>query len=318
MLYKTNEIYLILYMSNLYELLGVANDADESQIKKAYRTLSLKYHPDRNSSEEATAKFQQINEAYETLKDPELRKKHDMQGAMNENFNFNDADNFNDINNIFNMMFNGMHPGMPGMHGSNHRVNIFQNGQPGHFHTQFKYSNRIETINKQISISLDQCYNGCVYPIHIERTITKNNETEQESETIYVNIPSGINSGETIVLHEHGNIFNSIKGPVHINIQVSKHDIFIRDGLDLILNKQISLKESLCGFIIEINHLNGKKFSINNTTNVSVIKPNFKKIFQGLGMKRETTNGNLIVNFTIEFPDELTTEQIELLKTTLP
>jgi DnaJ-class molecular chaperone len=301
-------------MSNFYEILGLDNDADESQIKKAYRSLSLKYHPDRNTDEEATTKFQSISEAYETLSDPELRKKYDMQGAMNEKVNFNEADNFNDINNIFNMMFNGMN----GMPGSNHRVNVFHNGQPGHFHTQFQFSNRIETINKQINISLEQSYNGCVYPIHIERNIITNNETVAENETIYLNIPCGINNGETIILHENGNIVNSRKGPVHINILVNKHETFVRDKLDLIVNKMISLKEALCGFIIEINHLNGKKFSINNTTNVSVIKPNYKKLFQGLGMKRENQVGNLIINFNIDFPDILTTEQIELLKTALP
>lgn len=316
-------------MSNFYEILGVDNDADESQIKKAYRSLSLKYHPDRNTDEEATTKFQSISEAYETLSDPELRKKYDMQGAMNENFNFNEADNFNDINNIFNMMFNGMHgmpgmqgmPGMTGMHGmpgSNHRVNIFQNGQPGHFHTQFQYSNRIEIINKKINISLEQCYNGCVYPIHIQRNIIINDETVTENETVYVNIPPGISNSETIILHEKGNIVNSRKGPVHINILVNNHETFVRDKLDLIVNKMISLKEALCGFIIEIDHLNGKKFSINNTTNISVIKPNYKKMFQGLGMKKENQVGNLIINFNIEFPDLLTTEQIELLKTALP
>jgi len=310
-------------MSNFYEILGVDNDADESQIKKAYRSLSLKYHPDRNTDEEATTKFQSISEAYETLGDPELRKKYDMQGAMNENFNFNEADNFNDINNIFNMMFNGMQVrggmnGMNGIPGSNHRVNIFHNGQPGHFHTQFQFSNRIETINKQFNISLEQCYNGCVYPIHIERNIITNNETIAENETVYVNIPCGISNGETIILHEKGNIVNSRKGPVHINILVNKHETFVRDKLDLIVNKMISLKEALCGFIIEINHLNGKKFSINNTTNISVIKPNYKKIFQGLGMKKENQVGNLIINFDIEFPDILTPEQVELLKTALP
>lgn len=307
-------------MSNFYEILGLDNDADESQIKKAYRSLSLKYHPDRNTDEEATTKFQSISTAYETLSDPELRKKYDMQGAMNENFNFNEADNFNDINNIFNMMFNGMHVGggMNRMPGSNHRVNIFHNGQPGHFHTQFQFSNRIKTINKQINISLEQCYNGCVYPIHIERNIITNNEAIAENETVYVNIPCGISNGETIILHEKGNIVNSINGPVHINILVNKHPTFVRDNLDLTINKMISLKEALCGFIIEINHLNGKKFSINNTNNISVIKPNYKKMFQGLGMKKENQVGNLIINFDIEFPDILTTEQVELLKTVLP
>ena len=81
---------------SFYEILGVNNDASDIEIKKAYRTLSLKYHPDRNPSEEATKKFQEINEAYETLGDTELRKKYDRKDAMGENLNFTNADQFND------------------------------------------------------------------------------------------------------------------------------------------------------------------------------------------------------------------------------
>ena len=98
-----------------YEILGVNNEASDTEIRKAYRVLSLKYHPDKNSIEEATIKFQEINEAYETLRDTDLRKKYDRKDAMGENLNFNNADQFNYINNIFNMMFNGM-GGLNGAH----------------------------------------------------------------------------------------------------------------------------------------------------------------------------------------------------------
>ena len=67
-------------MTNHYETLGVSNEATDIEIKKAYRSLSLKYHPDRNNnSEEATAKFQKINEAYETLSDENKRMQYNME-----------------------------------------------------------------------------------------------------------------------------------------------------------------------------------------------------------------------------------------------
>jgi len=137
---------------SFYEILGVNNDASDIEIKKAYRTLSLKYHPDRNPSEEATKKFQEINEAYETLGDTELRKKYDRKDAMGENLNFTNADQFNDINNIFNMMFNGM-GGLNGAHGMQ-RANIFHNGQTNAFHTQFHFGNRVDPIKQQILLTL--------------------------------------------------------------------------------------------------------------------------------------------------------------------
>jgi len=68
-------------MPNHYEVLGVAKDAVEQEIKKAYRSLSLKYHPDRNSSEEAITKIQQVNEAYEILSDQSKRQQYDMEQA---------------------------------------------------------------------------------------------------------------------------------------------------------------------------------------------------------------------------------------------
>ena len=134
-----------------YDILGISTDATDADVKKAYRTLSLKYHPDRNPSEEAKEKIQKINEAYETLGDPAMRKQYDTEDAVNENLNFGNADQFTDINNIFNMMFNGMH-GMHGMHNipGMPRVNIFQNGRPGQFNTQFHSSNVIESISKHI------------------------------------------------------------------------------------------------------------------------------------------------------------------------
>jgi DnaJ family protein B protein 4 len=303
-------------MASYYEILGISNDATEADIKKAYRTLSLKYHPDRNPSEDAKEKIQKINEAYETLGDPALRKQYDTKDAVNENLNFGNADQFNDINNIFNMMFNGMNgmhniPGMP-------RVNIFQGGRPGQFHTQFHFSNVIEPITKQIELTLEQCYNGCVYQIDVQRTIINNNEQMVELETIYINIPCGINHGETVILHDKGNMVNGRKGPVHIQVCISKHSLFTRSGLDLIYNKTISLKESLCGFTVEINHVSGKRFSINNATNPTVIVPQYKKIVPGLGMKRENNVGNLVIVFDVQFPASISPEHIEILKTVLP
>ena len=90
-------------MTSYYDILGISTDATDADVKKAYRTLSLKYHPDRNPSEEAKEKIQKINEAYETLGDPALRKQYDTKDAVNENLNFGNADQFNDINNIFNI-----------------------------------------------------------------------------------------------------------------------------------------------------------------------------------------------------------------------
>jgi len=167
-------------------------------------------------------------------------------------------------------------------------------------------------------LTLEQCYNGCAYQINIDRTIINNNVQTVEVETMYINIPAGINHGETVLLQDMVNVVNGRKGHVQLQISVAKHELFTRSGLDLIYNKTISLKESLCGFTIEINHVSGKRFSINNATNPTVIVPQYKKVVPGLGMKRDNNTGNLIIVFEVQFPTSISPENIEILKTALP
>ena len=82
-------------MPNYYEILGINADASDVEIKKAYRTLSLKYHPDRNSDPDASSRFQEINNAYEVLSDPEKRKQFDMGASdISEEFSFPNAFHF--------------------------------------------------------------------------------------------------------------------------------------------------------------------------------------------------------------------------------
>jgi DnaJ-class molecular chaperone len=306
-------------MPNHYEVLGISNDANETEIKKAYRSLSLKYHPDRNSSEDAITKIQQINEAYEVLSDSGKRQQYDMElsGGM-PGFgmpftHMNSMNEFNDIGNIFNMMFGG-----GGMGGPN--IRVFHGGGPGiNIHTQmFHQIHKPEPIVKQIEVTLEQSYTGVNVPIDIERVNVDNNVRSVEKETLYLNVMQGIDNNETIVLADKGHCINGqVRGEVHIRVQLINNTKFKRHGTDLIYTKKISLKEALCGFVVEIDHLNGKRLSLNNINNPTVIKPNFKKLVQGMGMTRDNSNGNLIIEFEVEFPDSLTAEQIASLQNIL-
>lgn len=316
-------------MSNLYEALGVSQDASESDIKKAYRAMSLKYHPDRNSSEEATSKIQLINEAYETLGDPQKKQQYDhelkfgsgggmhpggMPGGMAFHFggmpfsHMNTMDEFSDINNIFNMMFNGGgHPGMGGMpnirvfHGNGPEMNV-------RFHQTI---HKPEPISKHIQITLEQSYLGHTMPIVIERINVINNIQSIENETIYVNIPKGVDENEVLVLENKGHCINNmVHGDIKISFQITNQSEFQRRGLDLIFKKKISLKDALCGFSFEMNHLNGKKLCVNNKTSPSIIRPNYKKVIPNMGMVREQGTGTMIIEFEVEFPETLTQEQI--------
>ena len=136
-----------------------------------------------------------------------------------------------------------------------------------------------------------------------------------EIETLNITIPSGMSDEDTLVLKGRGNVVNeNLKGDVHLKINILNDTPFVRKGLDLYFSKNLTLKDALCGFSFEINHLNGKRLSLNNTNNPTVIKPGFKRLVSNLGLTRENITGNLIIEFDVEFPENLTAEQIEKLK----
>ena len=310
--------------SNFYDTLGVKKTASKDEIKKAYRSLQMKYHPDRNpGNNDAKLMTQKINEAYETLGDEQKRREYDM---MSDNpffrqLNPNSSPGHNvDMNDIFNMMFSnnglfeafggmGMDGGMPGgmPFGPNIRVFTSNGGPFGGFQQMLS---KPPPIIKSLSINMEQVLNGASLPIEIERWILENDNKVFEKETIYVDIPQGIDENEILILRDKGhNVNQQIRGDIKITINIINNTSFIRSGLDLIYNKSINLKEALCGFGFELNYINGKNYTLNNTKG-NIIPPNYKKIYQGMGLKRGDHTGNLIINFNIEFPTSLTEEQI--------
>lgn len=307
---------------SLYEILGVDKDASEQDIKKAYRKLSFQYHPDKNSEPGAEDRFKEINEANEILSDPAKRQQYDMQqqGGMPFFAGGGGPQEFHDINNIFRQFFGG--GGMPGgvsfSMGPNQEFHFFQGGAgsgggfPGFFHQQLQ---KPPPIIKNLSLTLEQAYFGGNFQLSYERWSVVNNVRTVETQNINISVPPGIDENEVIVMRDMGNsIENAIRGDIKICIQITNDTIFQRQGMDLVMNRTISLKEALCGFKFDIRHLNNKTFAFNNShPNVTLIKPGYKKVIPNLGMNKNGQTGNLIVNFDIVFPDQLTIEQIEKL-----
>lgn len=317
-----------------YNILGVDNEASEQDIKKAYRKLSLQFHPDRNSDESATEKFKEINEAYETLGDSSKKEEYDMGlrfgggggvGNPHHAFFHNEMpDGFGDIGNLFNMMFMnagvGGHPGFPGMgtsFGNIHEmpgIKIFHSSRGGNginIHTEM-FRQIPEQLNINVEITLDQCYNGGAIEIQVERFVISNHIRTNEIEILPINIPPGINENDQFIIKDKGNAINGSYSDLCIIFSVKSHPVFLKKDMDLIIKQNISLKDALCGGAFELIHLNGKTLNVNNS-NRSIIKPNFKKTIPGLGMVKNGITGNLIIEFIIDFPDELSNEQIDAL-----
>jgi DnaJ-class molecular chaperone len=370
-----------LYMTSHYEVLGVSNAATSAEIKKAYRALSLKYHPDRNSTAEGAQKIREINDAYEVLNDAAKRRQYDMELKMGLGggggngmggfpggiFGFPNmgvhmggmpfmrmqtVDSEGDINEILQMLFSGGIGGLGGGGGGGGpEIHMFHGGMPMGGMSQNMggmsqnmggmsmggmpmggmppnmgmrppmFRQRMEKpapTSVELSISMEQAYHGCTLPVEVERWVMIGDTKIQEEETLYLAIHPGVDDNEILMIKDKGNaLSDDFKGDIKVVIRLVNSTIFRRHGLDLICRKPVSLKEALCGFAFEILHINGKTLSLNNKTNTTIIKPNYKKVVNGLGMVRDNVHGNLIIEFDVEFPDTLTPEQISSLETIL-
>ena len=309
---------------SFYNILGIPETASKDEIKKAYRTLSLKLHPDRNPNNlEAVSKFQKINEAYETLGDDQKRQEYDM---MNKNPFFRMAsqggggmDNpFQDMDDVFSALFGNVLGSMPTMSSrtpgmrfggpGGPRIHVFRGGPP------MDFFQKPQPIIKTITINMEQVLLGATIPVDIERWIIENENKVFENETIYVTIPKGVDDNEIILLKEKGNILNDdMKGDLKLFVKIENTTQFERKGLDLILKKSISLKDALCGFSFELKYINGKAYTLNNNSG-SIIPSGYVKTIPNMGLTREGHTGNLLIHFIVEFPEKLTEEQIKSLK----
>ena len=286
---------------NYYEILEIDRNATQEDIKKAYRKLSLLHHPDKNSnSQDSINKIQDINEAYEVLSNPENKMMYDNRG--NNVMGMNDIPI--DLDELFNTMFR--------MGGNNHThgFRVFFNGHPA-----FQQIIRPPSIIKNIIIPFERVLKNLKISVEITRFIQEQNSKIEETETIYVDIPRGIDDGELLTIKDKGNVINQFKGDVKIFIKIENNTEFKRNGLDLVYEKMISLKEALCGFAFKLKHLDGKVYTITNTSTVGhVIYQNYQQIIPNMGLMRDNHIGNLIIIFNVKFPDHLSESVLEELK----
>ena len=302
-----------------YSILGVAETASKDEIKKAYRKLSLQWHPDRNrGSVEANSKFQKISEAYETLSNDAKKEEYDNRNnnpfsrmnsmGGNGDMPFTNVDDF--FSNFFGGMPMGGMPGMPGIFGGPN-IQVFRNGVP------VNMMQKPVPIVQTILITMEQVLTGAKVPVDLERWILEGGNKIFEKETLYIEIPKGIDDNEIIILRDKGNVIREdCKGDIKLFIKIDNSTDFKRSGLDLIYEKTISLKEALCGFNFELKYINGKTYTINNNSG-NIITPNYNKIIPNMGLTRESYTGILIINFKVAFPESLTIEKIEALKLVL-
>jgi DnaJ-class molecular chaperone len=298
-----------------YDILGVQENASSDDIKKAYRQLSLKYHPDRTKGDvEKNKVFQKINEAYETLGDNDKRQEYDMS-RRNPFMRMDTMGGGMSMDDILAHMFGGLHGmnmgGGPNMFahgfppGSN--IHVFRNGIP----VNINHMSKPPPISKQLVITMENVLTGGKFPLEIERWIMENGIKVHENTTVYVDVFKGIDHNEIIIIPDQGHVVNeNCKGDIKVFVHVNNETEFSRRGLDLIMNKEISLREALCGFSFDIKYINKKVYTINNQPG-NIIPPNYQKVIPNMGLTREGHTGTLIIQFQTKFPDSLGLDKIE-------
>ena len=167
---------------------------------------------------------------------------------------------------------------------------------------------KCEIIEKHIYITLEDAYTGVEnHVIEEEEKYNSNNKTKRR---IQVCIPPGVNDKEVLIVSDPKISASSI----HVTVNIKQHELFKRNDMDLIIEKEISLKESLCGLEFTIKHLNNKTFHLQHKDG-TIIKDGVSKTIQKLGMmnKNRDVVGNLVIIFKVAHSDKLSKEQIEKL-----
>jgi DnaJ-class molecular chaperone len=181
-----------------------------------------------------------------------------------------------------------------------------------------RFQKRVEPkpplISINATVTLEHVCQGATIPVEMERwNVNSEGVHELSSHVEYISVPMSAENGEVILLSNRGNeTGDGTRGDVKVTFIVEEHPLFKRNGLDILLEKNITLKEALCGFVFDIAHINGKKFSFNSSSG-NIIRDGLIKTIPRLGLHRGSEHGNLNVVFKVTYPEKLSEEQIKIL-----
>ena len=270
-----------------YEILGVDRSVSESDLKKAFKRLAIKYHPDKNpGNKEAEEKFKEAAEAYEVLSDQAKRQTYDQFGHQGVNSNFGQSGFQNvDINDIFNNIF-----------GDEIFGDIFGDifGRAG---------TRRPPRGRNIQMAYEMTLEEAVFGKDVEIRLPNSNKK------VSVNIPAGVDTGNKIRLSGEGepSQYGGENGDLFIVVQVSKHELLEREGNHLYCEVPIRVDQAILGSEIEIPTLTKKVLlKIPPETQTGKI---FKLRDMGAGSLRGKTTGDLFVRVVVETPSKLSPKQ---------
>lgn len=304
-----------------YKILGVAKDASPAEIKKAYRKMALKYHPDRNKGDkEAEEKFKQANEAYAVLSDAEKRKQYDTFGSSGFQQRYSQEDIFRnfDLGSIFREFGINMGGGRRGGFSSGFRTfsgggasfeDLFSQGAGG-FRGQQGFTGQQQAVRGQdvtleMPITLQDVQKGG------EKTIALGRGGDKVS----IKIPAGIEDGKKLRVTGKGST-SPVGGPpgdLYLLIRVQPHPQFERDGDNLITEQRLPFSRIVLGTEISVPTLGGKQLKVKVPAGM---QPNSKLRLKGRGLPDgpHGPKGDLLVRVVAEIPKKLSKEQKKLVE----
>lgn len=240
-----------------YELLGVPRSADAAAIKKAYRRLARKLHPDVNKSPEAEARFKQISEAHEVLSDPEKRRRYDQLGA-----NWKTGDSFSPPPGWQNIRFDPRSEGVGNAFGgfSDFFESLFGGGGRNSFGDgSWNVPSRGSDQEAEIAISLEEAYHGTTRQISLRRSSERDGMPGVGIKTYAVKIPPGTTDGTRIRLGGQGGTGGrgGRAGDLFLHVHIQPHPIFRINGHDLECDLPLSPWEAALGAQVQAPTLDG-------------------------------------------------------------
>lgn len=322
-----------------YEILKVSRNASEDDLKKAYKRLAMRWHPDKNpdTKNEAEAKFKQISEAFEVLSDTQKRAVYDQYGeeglkeippesgggtgranGSGQRFNSRNAEDL--FSEVFGKM--NLNPGMRSASFNSRPKTGRSSAHEGLFGTDPLHASpkhegtshglrKAPPIENKLPCTLEEFYNGSIRKMKISRNIlaTGGKMTTLE-EVLTINIKPGWKKGTKVTFPEKGNEqVGVIPADLIFVVDEKPHEVFKRDGNDLLTTQKVTLAEALTGCVISIPLLNAKMLTIPCT---EIIYPGYEKVIPSEGMpiaKEPGKKGNLRVKFDVKFPTQLSAEQ---------
>ncbi len=276
-----------------YKILGVDKNTSENDIKKAYRKLARKLHPDLNPNDkEAHKKFQQINEANEVLSDPVKRKKYDQYGK-----NWHHAEQFEEQQRSRSGSQSGGAQDFTGFEGHDFS-SFFESmfGQGGGRRQQAKF--RGQDYHAELQLSLEAALST-----H-KQVLTVNGKN------IRITIPAGVENGQQIKLNGYGapGVNGGPAGDLYITFNIATHPVYKRRGNDLYMNANIDLYTALLGGESTIETLSGKvKLTVKPETQAGT-----KIRLKGKGFpvyKKEGQHGDLYITYQVQLPVNLSEKE---------